>query len=42
MPSATMGDKIEARRLMSAAGVSILPGSLDAVADVAGAETVGA
>jgi acetyl-CoA carboxylase biotin carboxylase subunit len=36
----TMGDKIEARRLMSAAGVPILPGSLDAVADVAGAETV--
>ncbi len=33
-----MGDKIEARRLMSAAGVSVLPGSLGAVADVAGAE----
>jgi acetyl-CoA carboxylase biotin carboxylase subunit len=35
-----MGDKIEARRLMSAAGVSVLPGSFEAVADVAGAETV--
>jgi acetyl-CoA carboxylase biotin carboxylase subunit len=35
-----MGDKIEARRLMSAAGVSVLPGSFDAVADVAGAETI--
>jgi acetyl-CoA carboxylase biotin carboxylase subunit len=33
-----MGDKIEARRLMSSAGVSVLPGSSDAVADVAGAE----
>jgi acetyl-CoA carboxylase biotin carboxylase subunit len=35
-----MGDKIEARRLMTAAGVSVLPGSVDAVADVAGAEAV--
>jgi acetyl/propionyl-CoA carboxylase alpha subunit len=33
-----MGDKIEARRLMSAAGVPVLPGTFDAVADVAGAE----
>jgi acetyl-CoA carboxylase biotin carboxylase subunit len=33
-----MGDKIEARRLMSSAGVSVLPGSPGAVADVAGAE----
>jgi acetyl-CoA carboxylase biotin carboxylase subunit len=33
-----MGDKIEARRLMSSAGVSVLPGSSGAVADVAGAE----
>src|SRR5262249_57451656 len=29
-----MGDKIEARRLMSAAGVSVLPGSFDPVAHV--------
>jgi acetyl-CoA carboxylase, biotin carboxylase subunit len=35
-----MGDKIEARRLMSAAGVSVLPGSFDAVPDVAGAEAI--
>ena len=35
-----MGDKIEARRLMSAAGVSVLPGSSGAVADVAGAEAI--
>src|SRR5439155_69801 len=35
-----MGDKIQARRLMSAAGVSVLPGSFDAVADVAGAEAI--
>jgi acetyl-CoA carboxylase, biotin carboxylase subunit len=34
----TMGDKIEARRLMAAAGVPVLPGSLEPVADVAGAE----
>jgi acetyl-CoA carboxylase biotin carboxylase subunit len=34
----TMGDKIEARRLMRSAGVSVLPGSFGAVADVAGAE----
>jgi acetyl-CoA carboxylase, biotin carboxylase subunit len=33
-----MGDKIEARRLMSAAGVPVLPGSFEPVADVAGAE----
>ena len=33
-----MGDKIEARRLMSSAGVSVLPGSAGAVADVDGAE----
>jgi acetyl-CoA carboxylase biotin carboxylase subunit len=33
-----MGDKIEARRLMSSAGVSVLPGSSGAVADVVGAE----
>jgi acetyl/propionyl-CoA carboxylase alpha subunit len=33
-----MGDKIEARRLMSSAGVSVLPGSSGALADVAGAE----
>jgi len=36
----TMGDKIEARRLMSAAGVSVLPGSFDPVADVAAAEAI--
>jgi acetyl-CoA carboxylase biotin carboxylase subunit len=35
-----MGDKIEARRLMSAAGVSVLPGSFDAAADVARAESI--
>jgi acetyl-CoA carboxylase biotin carboxylase subunit len=35
-----MGDKIEARRLMRAAGVSVLPGSFDTAADAAGAETV--
>jgi acetyl-CoA carboxylase, biotin carboxylase subunit len=35
-----MGDKIEARRLMSAAGVSVLPGSFDAVGDVTRAEAV--
>ena len=35
-----MGDKIEARRLMSAAGVSVLAGSFDAVADAAGAEAI--
>jgi len=35
-----MGDKIEARRLMSAAGVSVLPGSFDPVADVAAAEAI--
>ena len=35
-----MGDKIEARRLMTAAGVSVLPGSLDALADAAFAEAV--
>jgi acetyl-CoA carboxylase biotin carboxylase subunit len=35
-----MGDKIEARRLMSSAGVSVLPGSFGAVADVAGAEAI--
>ena len=33
-----MGDKIEARRLMSAAGVPVLSGSFEPVADVAGAE----
>src|SRR5262245_44401813 len=33
-----MGDKIEARRLMTAAGVHVLPGGFEAVADVAGAE----
>ena len=32
-----MGNKIEARRLMSAAGVPVLPGSFEPVADVAGA-----
>jgi acetyl-CoA carboxylase, biotin carboxylase subunit len=37
-----MGDKIEARRLMSAARVSVLPGSLDAVGDVARAEAIAA
>jgi acetyl-CoA carboxylase, biotin carboxylase subunit len=37
-----MGDKIEARRLMRAAGVSVLPGSLDAVGDVARAEAIAA
>ncbi len=36
-----MGDKIEARRLMSAAGVSVLPGSFEPVADAAAAEAVG-
>jgi len=35
-----MGDKIEARRLMSGAGVSVLAGSFDAVADAAGAEAI--
>ena len=35
-----MGDKIEARRLMSVAGVSVLPGSAGTVADAAGAEAV--
>ena len=35
-----MGDKIEARRLMSSAGVSVLPGSFGAVADGAGAEAI--
>jgi acetyl-CoA carboxylase biotin carboxylase subunit len=35
-----MGDKIEARRLMTAAGVSVLPGSLDAVGDVAQAQAI--
>jgi acetyl-CoA carboxylase biotin carboxylase subunit len=37
-----MGDKIEARRLMTAAGVSVLPGSLDAVGDVARAQGIAA
>jgi len=37
-----MGDKIEARRLMTAAGVSVLPGSLDAVGDVARAQAIAA
>jgi acetyl-CoA carboxylase biotin carboxylase subunit len=37
-----MGDKIEARRLMTAAGVSVLPGSLDAVGDVAQAQAIAA
>jgi acetyl/propionyl-CoA carboxylase alpha subunit len=36
-----MGDKIEARRLMSAAGVSVLPGSFEPVADAAAADAVG-
>jgi acetyl-CoA carboxylase, biotin carboxylase subunit len=35
-----MGDKIEARRLMTAAGVSVLPGSLDALGDVAQAQAI--
>jgi len=35
-----MGDKIEARRLMAAAGVPVLPGSFEPVADVAAAEVV--
>jgi acetyl-CoA carboxylase biotin carboxylase subunit len=35
-----MGDKIEARRLMAAAGVPVLPGSFEPVADVGGAEAV--
>ena len=35
-----MGDKIEARRLMTAAGVSVLSGSLDAVGDVARAQAI--
>src|SRR6516225_4031010 len=35
-----MGDKIEARRLMSAAGVSVRAGSAGAGADVAGAEAI--
>jgi acetyl-CoA carboxylase biotin carboxylase subunit len=35
-----MGDKIEARRLMTAAGVSVLSGSLDAVGDVARAQAL--
>jgi acetyl-CoA carboxylase biotin carboxylase subunit len=35
-----MGDKIQARRLMSAAGVAVLPGSFDAVGDVGRAEAV--
>jgi acetyl-CoA carboxylase, biotin carboxylase subunit len=33
-----MGDKIEARRLMTAAGVPVLPGSFEPVGDAAGAE----
>jgi len=33
-----MGDKIEARRLMMTAGVPVLPGSFEPVADAAGAE----
>ena len=33
-----MGDKIEARRLMAAAGVPVLPGSFEPVRDVASAE----
>src|SRR5262249_58939204 len=36
----TMGDKIEARRLMSAAGVSVLAGSFDPVADGAAAAAI--
>ena len=36
-----MGDKTEARRLMQAAGVPIVPGSLDLLADLAEAERVG-
>ncbi|OLD37117.1 MAG: biotin carboxylase [Candidatus Rokubacteria bacterium 13_1_40CM_2_68_8] len=35
-----MGDKIEARRLMAAAGVPVLPGSFEPVADVGAAEAV--
>jgi acetyl-CoA carboxylase biotin carboxylase subunit len=35
-----MGDKIQARRLMSAAGVAVLPGSFDAMGDVGRAEAV--
>ena len=35
-----MGDKTEARRLMQAAGVPIVPGSLDPLADLAEAERV--
>ena len=35
-----MGDKIEARRLMAAAGVPVLPGSFEPVTDVGGAEAV--
>ena len=35
-----MGDKIEARRLMKAAGVSVLAGSFDGVAAAAGAEAI--
>jgi len=35
-----MGDKIEARRLMSAAGVPVLPGSFDPAADAGAAEAI--
>jgi acetyl-CoA carboxylase biotin carboxylase subunit len=35
-----MGDKIEARKLMRAAGVSVLPGSFDPVADASAAEAI--
>ena len=37
-----MGDKTEARRLMAAAGVPVLPGSPGAVADAAAAESIAA
>ena len=36
-----MGNKTEARRLMRAAGVPVVPGSLEPLTDLAGAERDG-